>query len=688
MPNVKQPGTAIARRLVLVGVVTALAVSGGATACLIALGGGGASALSIVLSALLGVSQFAVLSLVWWLTVRNVLVRRFGHLREAVAVLDAGRLNEPVVYPLGDELLEFAQRIDALRLELDQAQRRAELAKAKLDDTNRAMQAVVGSVRDETGSTKSLFADPMETAQEMVNRLDPDLHWLASSRPEIQFLGWPLEQLQGMRFPDIVHAEDREAACQAFQKAIDDGEMHGLACRVVLHDRSVRHVQVNAAARYDAGGTCIAVRCHMQDETEKVRAQQALRQRTEQLAVANAQLRKTNQELERLKNRYSDLYHNSPAMYYTLDADGKMTACNDRMATVLGYGREELVGRPYTMLLADPDAGAVDRRIDTLRQQGRIEQESRWRRKDGCVIDVQVRASAMLDEQGRFVQSRDVAQDVTERRQLSIRLAQEAQRLAEANALLKTANAELDDFTYVVSHDLKEPLRTIEAFSRFLMEDYRDRVDEQGRQHLQYLRDASMRLRLLIDQVLTLSRIGRVANVPERIEMTVLLNEVRSDLDELLRTRGASLVVPDDAPPIWADRQRLAEVFRNLITNGIRYNQSEAPTVEIGWAWSPPRESSASGGAGPDTRDILFSVRDNGIGIEPGHQDKIFKLFQRLHRREQYEGTGAGLAICKRIVEAHGGQLTVASEVGQGSTFRFSIATRTEGPSGEPPVGG
>ena len=697
MPDVKQAKPAIAERLILAGAVVALVGSAAATLYLVygtsdSARGPGAASGSILWPVLLGCAQFALLASGWWLTVRLVLVRRVRALHQAVEGLDRGQLNEPIVYAARDELSAFASRMDDLRAQLDQSRREAELAKAKLDDANRSLQAVVGSLKDETGSTKSLFADPMETTQEMVNRLDPELRWLASSRPEVTFLGWPVEHLQRMRFLDVVHPEDREAARRAFRKAIDGGEMHGLACRVVRRDRSVRHVQVNAAARYDGNRQCIAVRCHMQDQTEKVRAELALKQRTEQLAAANAQLRKTNHELERMKNRYSDLYHNSPVMYYSLDAQGKITGCNNRMVAVLGYSSEELTGQPYTVLLADPDAKAFDQTIENLKQTGRVERDWQWRRKDDSRMDVLVRASAMLDAQGRLVQSRNVAQDVTERKRLSVQLEEEAQRLAEANTLLKKANTELDDFTYMVSHDLKEPLRTIEAFSRFLIEDYHDRLDEPGRKHLRYLGDASMRLRSLIDQVLTLSRIGRVANVSEGIDMQALLGDVRSDLDELLRTRRARLVLPDDVPPIWADRQRIAEVLRNLITNGIRYNQNDEPTVEVRWEWGEGR-GAAPAGAGADgpgsapSREIIFSVRDNGMGIKPEHQQKIFKLFQRLHRREEYAGAGAGLAICQKIVEAHGGKLTVESQPGQGSTFRFSLVTRTQ-PSTDPHVEG
>jgi light-regulated signal transduction histidine kinase (bacteriophytochrome) len=261
-----------------------------------------------------------------------------------------------------------------------------------------------------------------------------------------------------------------------------------------------------------------------------------------------------------------------------------------------------------------------------------------------------------------------VAQDVTARKRLEAELREKNERLGQANDELSQKNRELDEFVYVVSHDLQEPLRTLIAFSDFLLKDYGDRLEPEGQEFVRYLVDASRRMRAMINGLLTLSRAGKVIGEFEVVNLEELVTVIKTDLGELLRTRGAQLHIARPLPNILGDRDRIGQLLVNLISNGVKYNHSEAPYVEVG-AIAGGGGSEAGSSDATATPNVTVYVKDNGIGIEPQFHATIFQLFRRLHGPDEYEGTGVGLSICSKIVSAHGGRIWVESAPGQGSTF-------------------
>jgi two-component system cell cycle sensor histidine kinase/response regulator CckA len=243
--------------------------------------------------------------------------------------------------------------------------------------------------------------------------------------------------------------------------------------------------------------------------------------------------------------------------------------------------------------------------------------------------------------------------DVTELERAQEALAQKAQELARANA-------ELEDFTYSVSHDLKEPLRAIEAFSSFLAEDYGDKLDDEGRRYIDVVRVNAVRMRDLIEDLLRLSRIGRVQHEYTTVSTESVVEDVCRDLAFALEEKNVDLRVQPDLPAISCDEVHMKQVFKNLISNAIKFNDKPQPVVEIAC-----RDNNGA---------YTFSISDNGIGIDQQYYEKIFKIFQRLNRREDYKDTGVGLTICKKVVEAHGGTIWVdGSRPGEGTTFSFTI---------------
>lgn len=402
----------------------------------------------------------------------------------------------------------------------------------------------------------------------------------------------------------------------------------------------------------------------------------ALQKQSKEIQRANERLKGINRSLERLKESYRDLYHNAPVMYFSLDAAGRLVSFNDTLARALDYSRGELQGEDFSRLLA-PEAAALwsrqqlgaDSSNHPLAREH--EYETCWQRRDGSLLDVLIRSDPIRDAQGSFLRSRSAAVDLTERKQLANELRARGDELERTNERLRRINTELEDFTHVISHDLKEPLRTLQAFSHILAEEFSTQLGPDGFQYVNHLIQASRRLGLLIDDLLTLGQAGRIAHKTQTFDLNEVVATVRRDLADLIQRKEAAVLTEGSLPTLMGDQARITQLVANLVANGLKYNQHATPQVVIGAA----PNSAAAFPLGP--QQTVFFVRDNGIGIEPGFHEHIFGSFRRLHRGEQYEGTGAGLAICKKIVEAHRGRIWVESQTGQGATFYFTLPTRT-----------
>ncbi|MEM9161854.1 MAG: ATP-binding protein [Cyanobacteria bacterium P01_F01_bin.4] len=227
-----------------------------------------------------------------------------------------------------------------------------------------------------------------------------------------------------------------------------------------------------------------------------------------------------------------------------------------------------------------------------------------------------------------------------------------------AEAELQRSNAELEQFAYVASHDLREPLRMVTSFTQLLAQRYADQLDDEANTIINFAVDGATRMQSLIDDLLTFSRVGTQGNPFELTDCGEALDLALSNLQMQIQETQASINTPD-LPVVMADPAQLVQLFQNLISNALKYRSEKPPVVEIG---VDAQES-----------QWRFWVRDNGIGMEPKYTERIFLIFQRLHTRQHYSGTGIGLAICKKIVERHGGRIWAESGLGQGSTFHFTI---------------
>jgi light-regulated signal transduction histidine kinase (bacteriophytochrome) len=275
------------------------------------------------------------------------------------------------------------------------------------------------------------------------------------------------------------------------------------------------------------------------------------------------------------------------------------------------------------------------------------------RRKDGTGFPVEISLSPLGTDSQTLIVS--IIRDITSRKQAE-------KRLRASAAELERSNRELEQFAYVASHDLQEPLRMVASYTQLLARRYQGKLDADADEFIEFAVEGARRMQELINDLLTYSRVGSRALELRSVEANRIVDRVIGDLGGAIRDSRAS-VTRDDLPTVQADPTQLEQLFQNLIANAIKFRRSDvAPQVHV----SAKRTRAA----------WSFEVRDNGIGIEQPYLERIFVLFQRLHSRAEYPGTGIGLAICKRIVERHGGMMTVRSQPGQGTVFEFTLPDR------------
>jgi PAS domain S-box-containing protein len=366
--------------------------------------------------------------------------------------------------------------------------------------------------------------------------------------------------------------------------------------------------------------------------------------------------RAAEKHLAQMEGRYRGLLEAAPDAMVVVNQGGEIVLLNVQAEKQFGYSRDELVGQKVKNIIPE---GFAERLVadalrsveDALAQQIGTGIELIARRKNRSEFPIEIMLSPLESAEGILVTA--AVRDIT------------ARKRAEANLLnkveeLNRSNEELGQFAYIASHDLQEPLRMVASYTQLLARRYKGKLDSDADEFIAFAVDGASRMQRLIQDLLTYSRVGTKGKDLLDISSEQALQQALINLRGTIEEKGA-LVTHDPLPSVFADEMQLIQLFQNLIGNAIKYQRPGIPKVHV--------TASRNGG-----KKWTFSVKDNGLGIDPQYFEKIFGMFQRLHKREEFAGTGIGLAICKKIVERHGGSISVESQPGQGSTFHFALA--------------
>ena len=361
------------------------------------------------------------------------------------------------------------------------------------------------------------------------------------------------------------------------------------------------------------------------------------------------------QELARSEERYRGLLEAAPDAMVVVNQSDEIVLLNLQAETQFGYSRDELIGRKVTDIIP---IGFAERLVadklrtpeEALAQEIGAGIELTALRRDGGEFPIEIMLSPLESADGMLVTSAI--------RDISVRKAAEVD-LIEKIAELKRSNEELSQFAYIASHDLQEPLRMVSSYTQLLAQRYVGKLDSDADEFIAFAVDGATRMQGLIQDLLAYSRIGTAQIGVTRVSSQTALGTAVKNLSSAIFDSGA-LVTSDPLPTVQADELQLVLLFQNLVGNAIKYRTARTPEVHISAVQNRGRWQ--------------FLVRDNGLGIEPQYYERIFGMFQRLHNRREFSGTGIGLAICKKIVERHGGEISVTSKPAHGSTFSFYLS--------------
>jgi PAS domain S-box-containing protein len=397
---------------------------------------------------------------------------------------------------------------------------------------------------------------------------------------------------------------------------------------------------------------------------------------------------------EEVRERLAAVVESSEDAILSLNLDGTITTWNLGAEKLFGYAGAEAVGKPILILEPSERRNQVSDMLQRLGRGERIEEIDTVRvRKDGSKIDISARMFPIKDSNGAIIGASKIARDITQRKradeeiqhlndemearnkelvaqtvelqkardELEVRVNERTDELASTNQVLERSNIELQQFAYIASHDLQSPLRSISGFVQLLKMDYEEKLDDRARDYIRRTVQSIAQMQTLIRDLLSYSQVDARSRPFEAVPLVDVFRGSVSLLEASIVDAGGQ-VTCDELPVVLGDSSQLAQLMQNLISNGLKYHGTDPPHVHV------------SAKPGTAKREWIISVRDNGIGIDPKYFGRIFEIFKRLHDQKAYPGTGIGLAVCRRVVERHGGSIWVESEPGRGSDFRFTIS--------------
>ena len=474
-----------------------------------------------------------------------------------------------------------------------------------------------------------------------------------------QMLGYSKEELLQIKFPEYTQPEDMNIELKNLNRLIS-GEIdnYEMEKRYFHKNGKIIWVNLSVSAVKDQTNKIIRFLALVEDITER---------------------KKSEAEIQRLAN----VVEFSNDAIITKSIKGHILNWNKGAEQIYGYSAQEVLGKHVSMLAPPELKKEMDELINKIRSEIKINNYETVRlTKDGKLIDIAITLSPVFDSSGKLIAISNISRDITERKYAEKQLEEYSDKLSNINKLLnveindhekaeikldrliqklKNSNEELEQFAYVSSHDLREPLRMIISFLQLLKDNYIDDLDQNANDFINYAIAGAKRMDMMINDLLEYSRIGSQEREFEYIQGEKILETVLLNLKPAIEDINA-IITHDPLPLIYANEQQMIQLFQNLISNAIKYRGKDTPQIHISVKSVDDK--------------YIFSVKDNGIGMDKKNLERIFTIFQRLHTQEEYKGTGIGLAISKKILQKHRGKIWAESELGKGTTFYFTIPNK------------
>jgi PAS domain S-box-containing protein len=511
---------------------------------------------------------------------------------------------------------------------------------------------LMGAIVDITGrkqaeaalrESEERFRRTFELAGSGVAHIGMDRRFLRVNRRLCEILGYAEDELLRLTGRQISHPDDLDVI-NAQRPRLYAGEIDSVRVekRYVRKDGSTVWVSFTMVVERDAAGKPQYEIAFFDDITARKEAEAALR-------ASEALYRQT--------------FELATAGIAHVDLGGRFMSVNRRLCEILGYTEKELIGRAVKEVSHPEDRDLTDAQRARV-HHGELDSvrfEKRYIKNGGSIVWVDLAVALARDEHGHPRYEVALFEDITNRKNAEA-------ALREAHEELKRSNAELEQFAYVASHDLQEPLRMVSSYTQLLMRRYGDKLDGDAKEFTAFIVDGATRMKQLIEDLLAYSRVGARDKNFKPVDAESSLKRALTNLRAAIQDSGTT-VTQDKLPTIPCDEVQLAQLFQNLIGNALKFRKPDAaPAVHVG--------------AADNGEEWEFTVRDNGIGIEPQYFERIFMVFQRLHNKDEYPGTGIGLAIVKKVVERHGGRIWVQSQLGAGATFHFTMPKEREAANG------
>jgi PAS domain S-box-containing protein len=473
------------------------------------------------------------------------------------------------------------------------------------------------------------LCDFFENAHDALHWVGPDGKILWANEAELSMLGYTAGEYFGRNIKDfhvdLPVIEDILSRLSANQK------LHDHESRLRRKDGSIVDVSINSSV-YFKDEKFVHTRCFTRDVTaEKAKAE--------------------------IQDRLVAIVQSSDDAIISKDLNGIIKSWNKSAERLFGYSAGEAIGQSVATLLIPNDRQDEEPEIlSKLRRGERVDHfETKRKRRDGTLLDISLTISPVKDANGTITGASKIARDITEH-------VKNVKALRHANEALSRSNRDLEQFAYSASHDLQEPLRMVSAYSEMLRREFGSKLGESGDEYIGYTIQGALRMEQLLKDLRAYTLVSTAAaDSAVEIGADEALDKALSNLQATIKENDAS-ISRTELPRVRIAAVELEQLFQNLIANAIRYRRSEVPKVHV---------ACESRG-----KELLFSIDDNGIGIDHQYKEQIFELFKRLHTSAEYPGTGLGLAICQRIVERAGGRIWVESELGRGSTFFFTLPVR------------